>query len=222
MILMGYVGAALAILMSGLLGIRSVVASTKSLAASFIYAHVILIIFFLMGLRHLFSIPIDLRANWIFQLTEREGRQEWLGAIDAWVLCLGATGVLLAPFPIEFKLLGWLGAKEIILLAAFGLLCFEGIFHSWEKLPFTCSYLPGRVPMWTRAIQLFAILGLLPPVNAILLVCLYHAPMFYGALCLSLGAAALMHLSRNEARNRMPLRYEELPEPAVRSLNLLK
>lgn len=221
-ILMAYIGAALAILTSGLLGIHSIVTSTKALAASFIYAHVILTMFLLVGLRHLFSIPVELRANWVFQLTEREGRREWLSAIDGLVVGLGAVGLILVPFPLEFRLLGWLALKEAVLLAAFGLLCFEALFHSWEKLPFTCSYLPGKVPMWIRALQLFAILGLLPAVNAALLACLYHQPMFYAALTLLLGAAVSMHVISNDARNSIWLKYEELPEPAVHSLNLLK
>lgn len=221
-ILTGYIGAALAILISGLLGVHSIVTSTKAMAASFIYAHVILTIFLLVGLRHLFSIPVELRANWVFQLTEGEGRREWLSAIDALVLGLGVVGLLLVPFPLELKLLGWLAVKEALLLAAFVVVCFEALFHSWEKLPFTCSHLPGKVPMWIRAIQLFAILGFLPAVNAVLLACLYHEAMFYAALILLLGAAVSMHVMRNEARYGVRFKYEELPEPAVQSLNLLK
>ena len=74
---MAYMGGAVAILIRGLLGIRTVVMSARLLAASFIYGHILLTLFLLVGLRHLFSIPIELRANWIFQLTEREGRRQW-------------------------------------------------------------------------------------------------------------------------------------------------
>jgi len=34
----------------------------------------------LLGLRHLFSLPSELRANWMFQIAEREGRAAWLNA----------------------------------------------------------------------------------------------------------------------------------------------
>jgi len=71
-------------------------------------------------------------------------RQGFDGAIDQLILGLGAAALLLAPFPFEVALLGWLGVRETMLLAALGLVCFEAMFYSWEKLPFTCSYLPGR------------------------------------------------------------------------------
>jgi ABC-type transport system involved in cytochrome c biogenesis permease subunit len=96
------------------------------------------------------------------------------------------------------------------------------LFQSWEKLPFACSYLPGKVPMWIRALQLFAILGLLPAENALLLACVYHELAFYTAVVLLIGGGVSMHVMPNEARRSMPLKYEELPEPAVHSLNLLK
>lgn len=221
-ILMGYIGFGLAILLSGLSGVRSMVQPSRLIAARFIYAHVVILIFLLVGLRHLFSIPTELRANWIFQITEREGRKEWLAAVDRFVLLVGAAVLLLIPFPLEFKLLGWRAVNESILLGTFGLLCFEWIFYSWEKLPFTCSHLPGKFPMWIRALQLFALLGLLAPVNAVLLACVYNRPLFFIILAVLLVSSALIHADRMRARGDVRLKYEESPEPAVLSLSLLK
>jgi len=124
-ILMGYIGFGLAILLSGLLGMRQVVESSRLIAASFVYAHVIVLIFMLVGFRHLFSIPMELQANWVFRITEQEGRKEWLAAIDQFVIFVSGAILLLIPFPLEFKLLGWRAMSESILLGAFGLLCFE-------------------------------------------------------------------------------------------------
>jgi hypothetical protein len=222
MILMGYVGFGLAILLSGLLGMKQIVGPNRLIAASFVYAHVILLIFLLIGLCHLFSIPTELRANWVFQITESEGRAHWLDAVDRFVLYLGAAGLFVIPFPVEFKLLGWRAVNESMLLGTFGLLCFEWIFYSWEKLPFTCSHLPGKFPVWIRALQLFGLLGLLAPVNALLLACLYSLPLFLAVLLVLLVSWALIHGNRTRARSDVRLKYEELPEPAVLSLSLLK
>lgn len=221
-ILMGYIGFGLAILTSGILGIRGVVQPSKVIAAAFIYAHVVVLIFLLVGFRHLFSIPTELRANWIFQVTECEGRQDWMAAVDRFVLIAGATVLLLIPFPLEIKLLGWLAVTESILIAAFGLLCFEWIFYSWEKLPFTCSHLPGKFPIWIRALQLFAILGLLAPVNAVLLACLFDRPLYIAVVVVLCVSWAMIHANRMRAHGEVHLRYEESPEPAVISLSLLK
>ena len=57
-------------------------------------SHVIMLLFLLVGFRHLFSIPTELRANWMFQITEGEGRDEWLEAVDHFVLWVGAAFIL--------------------------------------------------------------------------------------------------------------------------------
>jgi hypothetical protein len=222
MILMGYGGFGLAILLSGMIGMREIVEPSKVVAARFVYAHVILLVFLLIGVRHLFSIPVELRANWTFQLTEGEGRRQWLRAVDRFVLFPGAVAMLLVPFPLEVRLLGWRAVGESVLFAAFGLLCYEAIFSSWEKLPFTCSHLPAKTPMWIMALKLFGLLGVLPIVNALLLACLYHHVVFAVVLVILLASLARVHASRREGWGELRLKYDELPEPAVHSLNLLR
>lgn len=112
--------------------------------------------------------------------------------------------------------------SESALFAAFGLLCYEGLFSSWEKLPFTCSYLPGKKPMWIAAVQLFGYLALLPAVSAILPACLYNGAMFAGALLVLPAAWVRVHAMRREGWGELRLRYEEAPDPAIHGLNLLK
>jgi hypothetical protein len=80
---MGYCGFAIAVIAAGLGALWS---SMQALAGCFVYTHVIMLMFLLIGARHLFSIPTELRANWMFQITEGEGRDEWLDAVDRFVL----------------------------------------------------------------------------------------------------------------------------------------
>jgi hypothetical protein len=221
-ILMGYLGFGLAILLSGLAGIRNVVQPGRLIAASFVYAHVVVLIFLLVGFRHLFAIPTELGANWIFRITEQEGRGDWLVAVDRFVLFVGAAGIFLIPFSFEFKLLGWRAISELVLLGTFGLLCFDWVFYSWEKLLFTCSHLPAKFPIWNRALQLFGLLTLLAPMNAILIACLYN-PLLFSAVLVGMFAIWIqLHANRVRARREVRLKFDELPEPAILSLSLLK
>lgn len=221
-VLMGYGGFGLAILLSGIPGMRGFTTPPRFVAASFVYAHVILLIFLLTGLRHLFSIPVELKANWIFQVTEREGRSAWLGAIDRFVLTWGAALMLLLPFPAEAALLGWRAVAEALLVAVFALLCYEGIFFSWEKLPFTCSYLPGRTPMWILALKLMGSLTVLPLVNLFLVECLFQAWLFVVVLAILTAVWLRVRAMRREARGELRLKYDEAPEPAVQGLGILR
>jgi hypothetical protein len=221
-ILMGYGGFGLAIFLSGTIGMRDMVEPARVVAADFVYAHTILLVFLLIGVRHLFSIPVELKANWAFQITEREGRREWLRAVDRFVLVPGALAMLILPFPLEVHLLGWRAVGESGLFAVFALLCYEMVFSTWEKLPFTCSHLPGKTPAWHLALYLLGLLIVLPTVNWLLLECLYHAALFAVALTVLLAIWARLHAAREEGWGDLRLKYEESPDPAIHALNLLR
>jgi hypothetical protein len=221
-ILMGYGGFGLAVFLSGLIGMREMVGPARVVAADFVYAHTILLVFLLIGVRHLFSIPVELKANWAFRITEGEGRREWLRAVDRFVLYPGALAMLILPFPLEVHLLRWHAVAESVLFAVFGMVCYEMVFASWEKLPFTCSHLPGKTPAWILSLYLLGVLIALPTVNWLLLECLYHPVLFAATLIALLAAWARLHAVRRESWEYLRLSYEEAPDPAVHGLNLLK
>jgi hypothetical protein len=221
-ILMGYGGFGLAIFLSGLIGMREIVGPARVVAADFVYAHTILLVFLLIGVRHLFSIPVELKANWAFQITEGEGRREWLRAVDRFVLYPGALAMLILPFPLEVYLLGWRAVGESVLFAVFAVVCYELVFSSWEKLPFTCSHLPGKTPAWFLSLYLLGLLVALPTANWLLLECLYHPAAFVVVLTILLAAWARLHATRRDGWRELRLLYEEAPEPAIHGLNLLK
>ena len=222
MMLMGYGGLGLAILLTGLLGIEEAVPAANRAAAHFVYTHVILLLFLLIGLRHLFTIPVEWKANWTFQLAERQGRVDWLRAVDRFILFWGAVVMLALPLPLEARLLGWRAASETAIFAASGLLCYEWVFINWQKLPFTCSHLPGKMPAWIVTLWGVGILGALPLVNGLLLISLFH-PVFYVILFGVIAACWLgFYSTRREGFGELRLVYDDLPEPAIHGLNLLR
>lgn len=221
MVLMAYGGFGLAVLMSGIMGVRRAVEPAKVTAASFVYAHVVLLVFLLIGLRHLFSIPTELPANWMFRITEREGRLEWLRAVDRFVLLSGAAAMVVLPFPFEFKLLGWRAVAELVVFSAFALLCYEWTFSAWEKLPFTCSHLPGKTPLWILFLRFLGLLMALPVVHFSLLSALYNWVAFLIVMAVQLAAWARIHIARTDGWGEQRLKYEEAPDPAIHGLNLL-
>lgn len=221
MILMGYGGLGFAVLITGLIGMRHVVDSARVAAAGFVYYHILALLFLLIGARHLFSFPIELNANWIFQITEGEGRVAWLSAVDRFVLCWGAALMLAAPLPLELRLLGWRGMAEATLFLALGLLAYEWVFSSWDKLPFTCSHLPGKTPIW-MVLAFFGLLGVVAVLHSILLATLYSGAAFVVVLAVLLAAWKHVHRSRLQDWAELRLKYDEAPDPAVLGLNLLK
>ncbi len=103
----------------------------------------------ILALRYLFSLPVALPANWMFQTADAEGRAAWLAAVERFVITCGIAPFYVISFPATVVILGPLRAIAITALGAvFALLSFERLFRQWRKLPFTCSYLPGKKPVW--------------------------------------------------------------------------
>ncbi len=76
--------------------------------------------------------------------------------------------------------------------------------------------------MWIRALRLFALFAFLAPLNALLLSCLYDWALFLFVLTILLVSWVMLHSNRMRARDEVRLKYEELPDPAILSLSLLK
>lgn len=209
MILMGCGGFGLAILLASI--------AVLSVPARFAATRVILSTFILLVLRHLFSIPVELHTN----CTEGEGRDQWRRAIDRFVLYFGFLPMILIPLPLEVRLMAWRAAPEVPLFAILALACYEGLFADWDKLPLTCSYLPGKRPMWLAALRLFGLLAALPAVNAILVAALYNWAIFAAAFGLLAAIWLRFFRQRRQAWSETRLRYEDAPEVAIHTLNLM-
>jgi hypothetical protein len=220
MLLVGYCGLGAALTLSGVAGIGALVRTQRVVIASFVYAHSILLILAFLGLRHLFAIPSELRANWTFQITEREGRGDWLRVVERFVLGAAAALVLLLPLPLEVALTGWRAISETTLFAVALLLSYELLFMEWEKLPFTCSYLPGKSPGMMLLFLVAGLMGILPIVNYMIVSAVYN-PLFFVILLalLSAGSVWARH-TRKMVWGQLKLAYDDAPEPAVRSLSL--
>ena len=134
------------------------------------------------GLRYLFSLPDSLRANWIFQTTDREGSAAWLLAVERFVVYCAIAPLFIAALPAAIAILGWVRAAAVTVLTFFcALLWFEALFRRWRKLPFTCSYLPGKQPVWLTLVRYAFAASLLGPVGQLILYCSAE-PMAFVAL----------------------------------------
>ncbi len=105
----------------------------------------ILAFFMLLGMRILFTIPIELRANWIFRLTENGRRFAYLSGVRKFMTVVGIAPLALGTFPVYGLLWGWwYAARHLLLVTLILLLVLEFLMREFPKIPFTCSFLPGK------------------------------------------------------------------------------
>ena len=50
----------------------------------------------ILALRYLFTLPVTLRANWMFQTADAEGREAWLAAVQRFIIGFGIAPVYAA------------------------------------------------------------------------------------------------------------------------------
>ena len=143
-------------------------------------------------------------------------------AVDRFILFWGAVLMLAIPLPMEVRLLGWRAVAEAALFTAFGLLCYEWVFTNWQKLPFTCSHLPGKIPAWVLTLWGVGILGAFPIVNGLLLVSLYQPIAYVVVLAVIVAVWIGLYSSRRADFGELRLTYDDLPDPAIHGLNLLR
>jgi hypothetical protein len=159
--------------------------------------------------------------NWLFQATESDDRIEWLQAVDRFVIVWGLVLILAIPLPLEIWVLGLRGIAEVVLFATLGLLAYEWAFFDWDKLPFGCSHLPGKTPVW-MILAFFGLLGLLALVHTLLVATLYSPVAMMVVSVASLAGWVQVRRERRKQWTYLRLKYEDAPEPAVHALNLLR
>jgi hypothetical protein len=141
-----YGGIGLAITISSLFALRRDSSFVITISRSgLLEAPLILSFFVVSGLRATFNIPYELNANWMFQIVNRYDAAQYLKAARRWVLMRGIIPVYLVLAPLEFTFLDPAeAARNLIFGFAIAVVLLEVFFFNFNKVPFTCSYLPAK------------------------------------------------------------------------------
>jgi hypothetical protein len=98
-----------------------------------------------LGTRTVLSLPLDLRANWLFRITPAPGGANCLSAIRRALLTLTVFPVVAGSAAVLLWLWPWTPvAQHLLVLALIGGLLSDVSLKGFRKIPFTCSYLPGK------------------------------------------------------------------------------
>lgn len=184
---------------------------------------VLMMCFSVIGLRNVFPLPISLTANWILRITQLRPTQNYLAATrySMLLLAVGPAWLLSASLSLCYRPLPHV-AEHLLVLALLGVIFAELSLIGFYKVPFTCSYLPGK-----SNIQ-FGFWGF---VIVLLILAISFAPFEYAALSsassysllifeLAAAEAALIAFNRHRAKPA-ELYFEEPPEEPITTLRLI-
>ncbi|HSK45077.1 MAG TPA: hypothetical protein VLA83_14450 [Candidatus Binatia bacterium] len=179
--------------------------------------------FLICGLRFVFDLPAELRANWVHRVILDHEQQAPADAARKVILAFVLPWILLVCLPLYLYYWGWsVGSALAAVLVAGCYLLADVLLRRFAKIPFACSY-----PAWKQSatvIVLFYVLGLWA--FASLLPRLEHALLLKGVWCLwglvlvvQAVRLVLRRLRDDDPRSRV-LVFEEAPDSPFELLNL--
>ena len=181
----------------------------------------VLLFFAAMGARAVFSQPMTLRANWIFRITAVHRPADYFAAVRK-----SLFGLVVAPVSAAWAALYlaiWPtgpALRHVAILVLAGILMVQFSLHGFRKIPFACSYLPGKANVHVK-LGLFAIGFLFVTTHAIELEFrALHSTTGYLALAMFLLALGAWAYRRNVALPDSEILFDEVPPTDIETLNL--
>ena len=142
-----YVGGALALVASGIVpvALTSGLAGFTSPGVVLLSAPLVIGFLTLVGMRVALAIPCEPKANWIFRQSEPSDRAAAIDGVRAAMLVVGVLPTSLLAIVTAGALWGtWAALAHTAICTVMGWLLVEILLMDVVKIPFTCSYFPGR------------------------------------------------------------------------------
>ena len=175
------------------------------------------------GLRAAMLLPVRLSANWVFRMTDwPAARAARLDAVEQAYVRLALLPALLLSVPFQFGVLGFSRGLSALLLAglASGVLL-ELILIGWRRVPFTCTWLPGKRPLPLAMLAVLAIIWVTAAFADIVALVIQAGPRRVAVLAAILMAVGgtLRWLRRRSWAER-PLEFEDEDPSRMQQLGL--
>lgn len=117
----------------------------------FIAASVVVLFMAIIGARAVFSLPASQPASWIFRVTAVHPPASYFSAVRRSLFMLAAAPVWIGCALLYFAIWPRRPALEhLALLAVLSVLVVERALYRFRKIPFACSYLPGKANLHVR------------------------------------------------------------------------
>jgi len=194
-----------------------------TISNSFLFASILMMILTVLALRVVASIPISLPANWIIRVSQVRSAGDYLRAIRWSWLTLGVAPVLVSIAAFLLAASPWRPALgHFCVMFWLGIMLVEVCLYTLRKIPFTCSYLPGKagihIAFWVCVIFFLRLLHEAAELEGRLLHRLLTGIVMI--VIVALAAIGMRHLGASRADLTEELLFEEAYPAEVTSLGL--
>jgi hypothetical protein len=197
--------------------------SATAVSGWFLFASALMMTITVLALRVVASIPISLQANWIIRITQIRSALDYQKGVRFSWLTLGVIPVSLVMAAWLLLMYPWRPALgHLSLMVLLGILLVELCLYTFPKIPFTCSYLPGKAQIhiyfWVGLLICIKLLSQAAALESRQLYRLSHCLIMLSAF--ATAALVMRHLSRTRASSSEDLRFEEEYPAIVTTLGL--
>jgi hypothetical protein len=113
--------------------------------APILASSILMVVLAVVGLRVVFAFPLEPRANWIFRIAGIHNRPSLSAAVRRALLLLAVAPVWVTTAFTCLLLWPWRPAMiHSAILGLTGVILIDISVYGFRKIPFTCSYLPGK------------------------------------------------------------------------------
>jgi hypothetical protein len=214
LLLGAYLGVALALVVSAIATsmLRTDVAALAAPSVTTLSAPLVVGFFLLLGARTGLAIPVEPRANWVFRIREPFDRIHAIAGVRSALIVIGVVPmVVIAAVGAGYLWGVWLALVHATFCAFMGWLLVEILLIRFGKLPFTCTYLPGksRIGMlWPLYLQGF--IYYCYTAAALELALLTNPSALFKFLCVIAGATVILTIRRHRwLRELLAFRFQE-------------
>ncbi len=177
-----------------------------------------------VGMRIVFAMPLDLKANWIFRIAPVRGGADCLAARRRAMLALGVAPVWLAQAALLFTIgPRHIAAAHMLILALFGAIAVEACLQGFQRIPFTCSYLPGKTNIQvTFVFSVLVVFTFLNYCAELELRSIAHPARYWSiaAAMAILIAIARWRMRLETSVDEIGIQFEDEGSPAIQGLGL--
>src|SRR5262249_372885 len=182
---------------------------------------VVLFFFLFSGLRYVFRLPIEVRANWIFLLPPPHAFNKPQKAVRTISLTCIFLPAIATTAPFFFIMLPWWRAVFALVFALLlGELLIESDIEQNSAIPFTCGYMPGKRNILHAGIIYWFTFFVLTSVIAAFEEIFSRTPLRASLTLLMMMAA--LYRSQKQRTESAEMIFEEVAEPTVATLGLAR
>ncbi len=188
----------------------------QPVTTSFLMSTLVMLCLAVLGLRSIFSLPVSLKANWVLQVTQLSPSENYIAASRRAMLAMATIPVWLTAAGLALFYRPWHQvAEHLLVLALAGSIITDLSLIGVSKIPFACSYLPGKSNVqyvfWAYALVFVPLALIFSTYEQNVL----DRPLAYLVLVAELFAAALVLWLFNRHRAKSAVLYYEEVEPEV-------